>query len=1039
MKIYHISDIHMTKSFLSDWKSYIRKAFIDYVNRTKDSHSLIVCTGDLIDKGGFEWGNAENAFNVFKEELICPILTETGICVDHFIICPGNHDIERDKDESYVLSGVRNEIRDNGSSAIIKYSASIIDGDFGPSKRIIEYNKFVNSLYSGCTNVHVSNLGVAFEYDIDGHKVGVASFNSVWDSYDDKDHDFGLAIGEPQYNCLKDSLSRCNVKIAAIHHPLDWFCYEKDTVVNWLIKDYDLVLLGHIHENETGMSQKPNGSYAYNISPSFSADIRGSSGVYVNGFTEIDLSANSQDVVCHYLVFDIKERDYKLNKDYSEDGEFEFSYRRDGSNFSALITRCLKQIQTEFFPRIDSSLIPQKAQTINTLEDAFVMPPLRRNGDDSQRDYSLNEVLNSTSNIVLFGNGESGKTVLLYKFLKEFVNNYSIFQKIPVYLDFSINTNQDFDTIIKSFLSCNSKEVDKLIEAGKIILLVDNYSVAPEYKERKSALYHFMAERPIRMIATVEYELSDSIPMAFANGNEISVESFFIHQFSASKVKELMEKWSPDDDSMKRIGKIEKMVDKFCSYSLPCSAMSVSLYLWSTEDSSRAPINSAYLLDIYLEIILEKLSIDNVYRDSFNYNNKCNLLGYIAYQCNLNLIDNPNFILTKGALVSMTENYLKSVGYPQFKADKLVDYFIRQKVFIQEGNEVHYSHACFFYFFLAKRMISNKDFREEVMSEDNYFKYERVLDYYSGLVMSDKEWLETLFVRFENFFANAYDVIRQQIDVDNFFTKIVAGDSNKRFTPIAESISPSTIVNSKPTIQEVEKRTLTVSDDRLSRIKDKISQDEVLSMSNLLVMMSKALRNMENLEDMNLKQKVYNSIIRNSIVYNVLTKDYFAFYANSHNGELPPSFADIKDVYTFLRFMPFIFQDNLYDIIGTPKLQKVFETKLNNDLFSKCSDVEKYFSMAMMWDTFNVKYEKEYRKMIRSVGNNSVQDYLLLKLLYYFRNRVALGSEAEDIYIDLIAEAKVKIHRLGRFRKGEVVKQMKDEQKKLLNERNQVK
>lgn len=242
--------------------------------------------------------------------------------------------------------------------------------------------------------------------------------------------------------------------------------------------------------------------------------------------------------------------------------------------------------------------------------------------------------------------------------------------------------------------------------------------------------------------------------------------------------------------------------------------MSVSLYLWSTEDSSRSPINSAYLLDIYLEIILEKLSIDNVYRDSFNYNNKCNLLGYIAYQCNQNLIDKPNFILTKGALVSMTENYLKSVGYLQFKADKLVDYFIKQKVFIQEGNEVHYSHACFFYFFLAKRMISNKDFREEVMSDDNYFKYERALDYYSGLVMSDKEWLETLFARFEKFFANAYDVIRQQIDVDNFFTKIVAGDDNKRFTPIAERISPSTIVNSKPTIQEVEKRTLTVSDDR---------------------------------------------------------------------------------------------------------------------------------------------------------------------------------------------------------------------------------
>ena len=1035
MKIYHISDIHINNTFLPEWRNYIRKAFIDYVNNTKDSDSIIVCTGDLIDKGGIDFGGAEKAFKIFEDEFITPVISRTGITIDHFVLCPGNHDIERSKDESYVISGVRSEIKDNGSQAITSISTKILDNDFSPSKRILEYVNFVRHLYSGCSNVHISNLGVAFEYNIAGQRIGVASFNSVWNSCDDKDQEFGLAVGEPQYNFLNECLKQCDVKIAAIHHPLDWLLYEKNTVVNWLTTDYDLILLGHIHENETCMSQKPNVAYAYNISPSFSADIRGISGVYVNGFTEIDLSQESQEVICHYHIFDIKKRDYKLNTSYCENGIFEFSYKRDGSNLSALITRCLKHIQDEFFPKIDSSLIPQKAQTLRTLDDLFVMPPLRRNGDDSHKDYSLSDILKKSSNVVFFGNGESGKTILLYKCLKDLVRDYSIYQRVPVYIDFSVNTNQDFTTIIKTFLSCNSKEVEKLIDEGKIILLVDNYSVEVEYKERKSKLYRFIAEKPIRMIATVEYGLPDSIPMSFVEGNEISVESFFIHQFNAAKVKELMEKWAPTDDAVTRIDKIEKMVDKFCSYSLPCSAMSVSLYLWSTEENSRAPINSAYLLDIYLEIILEKIAIDNVYRETFNYNNKCNLLGYIAEQCNQNLNDNPQFILTKGGLVKMAEDYLNDVGYIQFKADRLIDYFIQQRIFIQEGNDVHYSHACFFYFFLAKRMIAKKEFREEIMAEGNYFKYERVLDYYSGLVMTDVEWLKKLFNRFEDYFSTAYDVIQQQINIDNFFTKIVDTDTNKRFTPIAKKISPTTIVNSKPTIQEVEKRTLAVSDERLSRIKDKITRDGDLSMSNLLIMMSKSLRNMEDVEDMNLKQKIYNSIIRNSIVYNVLTKDSLAYYANTHNGELPPCFANVKNVYSFLIFMPFIFQYNLNDLMGTPKLQKVFETKFAKDKSSQCSDLEKYFSIAMMWDVANVKYEQDYRHMIRSVGNNSVQDYLLLKLLDYFRNRVVLGSDIEDIYIGLIADAKVKTHRLGRLKKGEIIRQMKNERKRLLIER----
>ena len=56
MRVFHISDIHLNKSFLQDWQEYLLDSFVKYVNQAKDDNSIIVCTGDLIDKGGADWG-----------------------------------------------------------------------------------------------------------------------------------------------------------------------------------------------------------------------------------------------------------------------------------------------------------------------------------------------------------------------------------------------------------------------------------------------------------------------------------------------------------------------------------------------------------------------------------------------------------------------------------------------------------------------------------------------------------------------------------------------------------------------------------------------------------------------------------------------------------------------------------------------------------------------------------------------------------------------------------------------------------------------
>ena len=129
-----------------------------------------------------------------------------------------------------------------------------------------------------------------------------------------------------------------------------------------------------------------------------------------------------------------------------------------------------------------------------------------------------------------------------------------------------------------------------------------------------------------------------------------------------------MVKWSPGDEFLERNFKLEKMVNSFCNYSLPCTAMSVSLYLWSTEKADREPINEAVLLDIYIEIILEKLNLNNAYQNSFDYKNKTMLLAHLAEKVR----EKYPLNLTYGEYIDLISDYLwKAVGYDKFDPKRI--------------------------------------------------------------------------------------------------------------------------------------------------------------------------------------------------------------------------------------------------------------------------------------------------------------------------------------------------------------------------------
>ena len=191
-------------------------------------------------------------------------------------------------------------------------------------------------------------------------------------------------------------------------------------------------------------------------------------------------------------------------------------------------------------------------------------------------------------------------------------------------------------------------------------------------------------------------------------------------------------------------------------------------------------------------------------------------------------------------------------------------------------------------------------------------------------------------------------------------------------------------------------------------------------------MIGKALRNLDSVENIELKQKAYNLLVRNTIIFAVIMKDSLASYANSHSGELPPSIHYVTNVEAFFRYMPFALQWNLNEIMGTSKLETVFARKLALDYRNNHSDVEKYFSLAMLWDNTGIQHAKEMKKMIKEVKRNSVLDYLYFKIRYHYDYKTATGSPDEDLYLEMLLRLTRKKKALTFMTDTQIKKQIRE-------------
>ena len=550
LRILHLTDFHLNKKTLKDWDDFLKEAFLNKIEELQKENpiDLVFFTGDLIDKAGIDFKEKDDtippttkAFTIFKNQIIDPILEKLNIDISRFIICPGNHDINRNADKPFHETGLRSDLDsiDNVNSFI-----NANEEDYDGVQRIKEYKDFEFELYKTFDDKLHSKFNFSVKLDIDGKSVGISSLNSSWRCYGDDDFK-NLLVGESQVNDNYKFIKDCDIRIALMHHQLDWISdVESKIIKNHISGNYNLIFSGHVHQTDVEYVQNLSGTSLRVVSPSGLNQIRQSDKDYANGFSVIDYG---EDVKCSFLKYNHGLKTFVDNTDVCDKGVLEIKV-----NSSMVLNQSVNMqslVEDDFYDFLNDSgaNFTHRSKTL-TLDDIYVTPFMEKFSlsDDEEKGTSfkseeiLNKILNKEINhTIVLGEENSGKTSFCKIIFKKGV---ILDNTVPIFIkgrDIKKVKEEDITKLInKEFRKQYNSDVD--LTSKNLIVIIDDFNNCKlPQKSKKNFILNLYKNNFQTVITWDEYfTLSELL-----ESQVTTVEVYEILKFGGKKRLELIRKW----------------------------------------------------------------------------------------------------------------------------------------------------------------------------------------------------------------------------------------------------------------------------------------------------------------------------------------------------------------------------------------------------------------------------------------------------------------------------------------------------------------
>lgn len=1039
VRIAHLSDFHISNDDLFESEHLIVDPLIEDLSSFHDDQhiDLVICSGDLIDRGGQAFENVQKAFNAFTDRVAAPILDALSLSRTRFIVVPGNHDIDFDRDSPISEKGLAAKLTDQD-----KITEYIKSGEREGSNRIDPYYNFISDFYDSDTDPSsLTRYESTFVYeDIGGTKLGVAALNSAWRCAPAADQE-ELLLGQHQIYRALQHLEDCDVKIAVSHYSLNHLAeHDQDSVKPLVRREFDLLFCGHVHRGQTKSAKVDSNALFASISPgALRRNVKSDSRDYANGYRVVDFDPHTLKITAHSRRYAPNKNVFDPDTDLGDsEGVTEHQLPSSEERRRYDEARDLaEQIINQHTPTLDQQLLSSGTDTEapGRITDIFVMPEVvhrKRIGEERDTDieeevedidetnFDLQDLASDEENFVLMGEKEAGKTALLNRLLIELAEGINEYRQIPVRIDFQELGNRRIESEVNQFLGVGSQEVGRVATEHNLTLLVDDITFEEHDDRRIERLRSFAEEYPgTRIVATYCQSHSGDLPMGSAHS--LQLRPLEIKLFRTEQLRALVDRWFSESDAINTPSQTQNIVALFEVLDIPRTPLAASMMLWIIEkQEGYKPKNKATMVENFIERLLQKHAREEALSGQFDFTNKVFLLSNLAHQ----MLNNgaANYRIRYSRALECCEEHLQGREWQdEFPARQILDNLIEAGIFAEDGDHIRFRFRCFFEYFLAKRMEHDQEFRESVLSEEQYLAFPGEIEYYTGIKRSCTNILQRFSTRLEDLYSDIHDhLLDGGKTCDDYLedgpSRVSTMDANQALARIEED---------RPSEEDLE----ALQDERLEMaergqgIARREQPEDILEkLSRALFLTAQVLKYTEETDEPEIKTEVYQNVIQCALIYTVLYRIALRQYLQECGDELPAEFRELSDL--LADYAPVTVQVKLHSQMGTKKLNGVFRSEAERNLKSNghVSDLEHFFSVFLLAENKGDGYLDWIERLIDGLQTRYMEDIVFFKLLTYFYVR-SNSDEMDNRLLNLMAEVLVKAKDLPPSEKGRIMEE----------------
>lgn len=1069
LNILHISDAHIEMATKEEVSDIVEKMINDAlkVQKEQDIKIDLVCfTGDLIQRGDKAIDD-ENQLGLAEEILINPIVNGLGLEKDKFITVPGNHEIDVKKivkaTEKGLLVDSLEEINDNVSDMNETYLA-----------RLGYFYEWIGNYYS---DVIKEKIGYAFLREMDGKKVGVACIDSAWRSSGKGGCEKGIMyVGEKQINDLYKHIKDADIKICLMHHPIDWLSDYESRIIERELTKFDIVLRGHVHENDNKevcrQSMKTIYSTAGKLYPLDYALGRKVDGY--NGYSILNIDFNNNICNIYLRTYYAKDRnDFDSAINLVKNGQVSYPLS-DNIAEKQMEFNIVNGIHNYFTNMSETLTLIKKIDTYSPLgiEDVFVEPVLSEESEyvsessGKGENIDLDELLDDTNNVILFGKKESGKTTILQQIGLKYIEKYNELEIIPIHIDmrhlpkksdkltnaaiYFVMKNMFDDAIIKK------EKIRELIGNGKVVFLIDNIDIS-DYKHT-DLLSKFIEENSgNRFILTTKEEFFQSIDVKKLPEYIKEFKKLYINTFGKAQIRELVTKWIGKRNDVEDVYEVVEKINGYCeSINFAKTPFNVSIFmvLWDS-DKNFIPQNEGIVMENYLEVLLEKLSPKESERSTYSFKIKQHFLSNLAFK----MFEKNKYYFSREEFDNFVYQYHKTKGYKKSQSKFSTLFFEKGILSISDDNIV-FSHTSILEFYLAEYARNNDEFLNLMIQKGNRIYFKNEICFYSGLVPDCKKLLDSMADTIIDAIMNNIDVIDKLNNIEIITDFKI--EKNELIKKLEEN---------RPTQKEI--------DDMSDSSQKDVTPDEFSKKKSPVLLETKKIsQDSETVEEEDVQQEaenfylllsIYGSILKNAELLDNSDKvqhlENYMYGMNILLGEIFALAEIIKKESSFEEFIkeeqedgkeltqddfekskelffemikvsfPIALQHVILENVGTPKLEVAIDELMEQ---KKDKPFEKFMLEFLKCDLNVGNFQSGLHRYIQEENSEGILKLIFMKLLFYHRMRFFGTDKRRDKDIeDLILEVQIKFNpKQAKLIKGnrtiarkELVKQIEKSQK----------